>query len=60
MTLALAGKRVVRSTAGDALESVRVLEEVLAVARAGVPFEIVPGLGARALAAAYAASSDGP
>jgi len=52
--LALAGQRVVRVVRGDALESVPVLEEVLAVARAGAPFDIVPGVGARAAAAAFA------
>lgn len=52
--LARAGKRVVRATAGDALESVAVLEEVLAVAAAGVAFEVVPGVGARASASAFA------
>jgi uroporphyrinogen III methyltransferase/synthase len=52
--LARAGKRVVRATAGDALESVDVLAEVLAVARGGVAFEVVPGVGARAAAAAFA------
>jgi uroporphyrinogen III methyltransferase/synthase len=52
--LARTGKRVVRLVAGDALESSDVLEEVRAVARAGVPFEVVPGVGARAAAAAFA------
>jgi uroporphyrinogen III methyltransferase/synthase len=52
--LARAGQRVVRVVRGDALESVPVLEEVLAVSRSGVPFEVVPGVGARAAAAAYA------
>lgn len=52
--LARAGRRVVRATAGDALEAVGVLEEVLAVARAGVDYEVVPGVGARGAAAAFA------
>jgi uroporphyrinogen III methyltransferase/synthase len=52
--LALAGQRVVRIVAGDALESVAVVGEVLAVVRAGARFEIVPGVGARAAAAAFA------
>jgi uroporphyrinogen III methyltransferase/synthase len=52
--LALAGQRVVRVVTGDALESVAVVGEVLAVVRAGAPFEIVPGVGARAAAAAFA------
>jgi uroporphyrinogen III methyltransferase/synthase len=51
---ARAGKRVVRIADGDALESVGVVAEVLAVARSGVPFEIVPGIGARSAAAAFA------
>jgi len=52
--LARAGKRVVRAVAGDALSSADALREVLSVAEAGVPFEIVPGVGARAAAAAFA------
>jgi uroporphyrinogen III methyltransferase/synthase len=52
--LAQAGKRVARLVAGDALESAQVQDEVRAVARAGVPFEVVPGVGARAAAAAFA------
>jgi uroporphyrinogen III methyltransferase / synthase len=51
---ARAGERVVRVTTGDALESLRVVSELLAVSRAGVPFEVVPGVGARAAAAAFA------
>ena len=43
VALRRAGKRVVRAADGDALESVGVVAEVLAVARSGVPFEIVPG-----------------
>jgi uroporphyrinogen III methyltransferase/synthase len=52
--LARAGRRVVRTAPGDALESVGVLAEVLAVARSGVELEVVPGVGARAAAAAFA------
>jgi uroporphyrinogen III methyltransferase/synthase len=52
--LARAGQRVAWVTPGDALESIAVLEAVLAVARAGVPFDVVPGIGARATAAAFA------
>jgi uroporphyrinogen III methyltransferase/synthase len=51
---ARAGKRIVRATYGDALEESGVVGEVLAVARAGVPFEVVPGVGARSAAAAFA------
>jgi uroporphyrinogen III methyltransferase/synthase len=52
--LARSGKRVVRAVDGDALSSADALREVLAVAEAGVPFEIVPGVGARAAAATFA------
>ena len=52
--LAREGKRVVRAAAGDLTRSVPVMREVLAVAAAGVPFEIVPGVGARSAAAAFA------
>ncbi len=52
--LAREGKRVVRVVVGDALESPPVVAQVLAVARAGVAIEVVPGVGARAAAAAFA------
>ena len=52
--LAREGKRVVRLVAGDALESPAVVAQALAVAAAGVPFEVVPGVGARGAAAAFA------
>ena len=52
--LSRAGKRVARAVAGDVLSSADALHEVLEVAAAGVPFEIVPGVGARAAAAAFA------
>jgi uroporphyrinogen III methyltransferase / synthase len=52
--LARSGQRVVRALAGDALESPSALEEVRQVARAGIPYEVVPGIGARAAAAAFA------
>lgn len=52
--LARAGKRVVRAVAGDALSSADALREVLEVAASGVPYEVVPGVGARAAAAAFA------
>jgi len=54
IALAREGKRVVRAIEGDPLESARVTEEVRAVARAGVPIEVVPGIGARAATAAFA------
>jgi uroporphyrinogen III methyltransferase/synthase len=52
--LAREGKRVVLAVWGDPLEWPSVLDEVRAVARAGVAFEVVPGIGARAAAAAFA------
>jgi uroporphyrinogen III methyltransferase/synthase len=52
--LAREGRRVVRAVEGDATVSVPVLREILAVAQAKVPFEIVPGVGARSAAAAFA------
>jgi len=52
--LAREGKRVVRGLAGDALESPSAVDEVRDVARAGVTFEVVPGVGARAAASAFA------
>jgi uroporphyrinogen III methyltransferase/synthase len=54
IALAREGKHVVRAAPGDTTASVRVLREVLAVAAAGIPFEVVPGIGARPTAAAYA------
>jgi uroporphyrinogen III methyltransferase/synthase len=52
--LARQGKRVVRVAPSDALESPGVLDEVREISRAGVAFEVVPGIGARAAAAAFA------
>jgi len=52
--LALAGQRVVWTTAGDALESGLVLAAAREMARAGVRFEVLPGIGARAAATAFA------
>src|SRR5271170_1907423 len=52
--LARAGKRVACVVAGDALESPAVIAQARAVAAAGVPFEVVPGVGASGAAAAYA------
>jgi uroporphyrinogen III methyltransferase/synthase len=54
IALARGGKRVVRAVEGDALESPAVLAEALAVSQAGVAIEVVPGVGARAAAAAFA------
>jgi uroporphyrinogen III methyltransferase / synthase len=54
VALAREGKRVVRAMAGDALESPEELALVRAVAGAGIPVEVVPGIGARAAAAAFA------
>jgi uroporphyrinogen III methyltransferase/synthase len=52
--LARSGKHVVRAVVGDALSSADALREVLEVAASGVPYEVVPGVGARAAAAAFA------
>ena len=52
--LAREGKRVVRLVAGDALESPLVIAQARQVAGAGVTIEVVPGVGARATAAAFA------
>jgi uroporphyrinogen III methyltransferase/synthase len=54
IALARAGKRVVRAVAGEALESPEALALARAVAGAGVAIEVVPGVGARAAAAAFA------
>jgi uroporphyrinogen III methyltransferase/synthase len=52
VTLAKEGKRVVRAVEGDPLESPRALSEMRAIARARVPIEVVPGIGALAAVAA--------
>lgn len=52
--LARAGKRVVRLKGGDPLLFARGAEEALALAEAGIDFEIVPGPTSPVVASAYA------
>ncbi|HLV67253.1 MAG TPA: uroporphyrinogen-III C-methyltransferase [Polyangiaceae bacterium] len=54
IALGRAGKRVVRLKGGDPLMFARGGEEALALAAAGVPFEIVPGVSSPVAASAYA------
>ncbi len=51
------GKRVVRLKGGDPLLFARGAEEALALADAGIPFEIVPGIASPVAASAYAGIS---
>lgn len=52
--LAREGKRVACLVAGDPLESPEAVAQVRAIAAAGVPFDVVPGVGARGAASAFA------
>ncbi len=54
IALAREGKRVVCLIPGDPLESPAVVAQVRAVAAAGVLFDVVPGIGARGAAGAFA------
>lgn len=57
LELAALGKKVVRLKGGDPLMFARGSEEALALAEAGVPFEIVPGVTSPIAASAYAGIS---
>nr|WP_258016600.1 bifunctional uroporphyrinogen-III C-methyltransferase/uroporphyrinogen-III synthase [Streptomyces sp. AJS327] len=54
MASAKAGKRVVRAVPGDPGLDAGVAEEMLALASAGIPFEVVPGVAAAVGVPAYA------
>jgi uroporphyrinogen III methyltransferase/synthase len=51
---AAAGRQVVRLVGGDPLTADAVVAETLAVAAAGVPFDVVPGVGTGTAVPAYA------
>ena len=51
---AAAGRRVAHLKGGDPLLFARAVEEILFLRRAGIPYEVVPGITAAAAAAAYA------
>ncbi|HWZ91553.1 MAG TPA: uroporphyrinogen-III C-methyltransferase [Polyangiaceae bacterium] len=53
VTLARAGKQVVRLKGGDPLLFARGAEELSALHEAGIPFEIVPGVSSPVAASAY-------
>jgi uroporphyrinogen III methyltransferase/synthase len=55
--LARAGKRVVRLKGGDPFMFARGSEEAAALAEAGIPFEVVPGISSPVAASAYAGMS---
>jgi uroporphyrinogen III methyltransferase/synthase len=55
--LARTGKHVVRLKGGDPLLFARGAEEVIALAHAGVPYEIVPGISSPVATSAYAGIS---
>lgn len=55
--LARAGKKVVRLKGGDPFLFARGAEEALGLARAGIPFELVPGLSSPVATSAYAGIS---
>jgi uroporphyrinogen III methyltransferase/synthase len=57
LELARAGKRVVRLKGGDPFMFARGSEEATALARANIPFEIVPGISSPVAASAYAGIS---